>query len=72
MNHRVEVGINRAIGVAMEHGHILHLHVIGLSFRRKTKQREEPNTYKDYKEEAEKVFDIVVHDYIIGGFYFYG
>ena len=65
MNHRIEVGINGAIRVAVKHRHILYLHILRLRFRRKTKQREETNTYKDYKKETEKVFDVVVHDYSI-------
>lgn len=65
MNHRIEVGINRAIRIAVEHRYILYLYIIGLRFRRKTKQRKETNTYKDYKKEAEKCFDVVVHDYSI-------
>lgn len=65
MNHRIEVCINRAIRVAVEHRHILYLHILSLRFRGKTKQRKKTNTYKDYKKEAEKVFDVVVHDYMI-------
>lgn len=68
MNHRIEVCINRAIRVAVEYRNILYLHIISLRFTRKAKQREEANTYKDYKKEAEKVFDIVVHDYMIAEF----
>ena len=68
MNHRIEICINRAIRIAVEHRHILYLHIIGLGFRRKTKQRKETNTYKDYKKEAEKVFNVIVHDYRIAEF----
>jgi hypothetical protein len=68
MNHGIEVCINRAISVAVEHRNILYLYIISLRFRRKAKQGEEANTYKDYKKEAEKVFDIVVHDYTIARF----
>ena len=68
MNHRIEVSINRAISIAVEHRNILYLHIISLRFRRKAKQREETNTYEDYKKEAEKVFDVVIHDYIIAEF----
>jgi hypothetical protein len=68
MNHRIEVCINRAISVAMEHRNILYLYIISLRFGGKTKQRKKTNTYKDYKKEAEKIFDVVVHEWIIARF----
>lgn len=71
MNHRIEVCINRAIRVAVEHRNIMNLCLIVLLrtiFNRKKEQRHNTNTHKDYKKEAEKVFNVVVHDYSIVGF----
>lgn len=65
MNHRIEVCINRTIGIAVEYRDILYLHIISLSFTRETKQRKKANTYEDYKKKAKKVFNVVIHDYII-------
>ena len=68
MNHRIEVCINRAIRVAVEYRYILYLYLIALLrtiFNRKKEQRHNTNTHKDYNKEAEKVFNVVVHDYSI-------
>ena len=68
MNHRIDVCINRAIGITVEYRNIMNLCLIVLPrtiFNGKKEQRHKTKTYKDYKKKAEKIFNVVVHDYNI-------
>lgn len=68
MNHRIEVCINCTIRITVKHRYILYLYLIVLLrtiFNGKKEQRHKTKTYKDYKKKTEKIFNVVVHDYII-------